>query len=76
MLNKAMEADHLLNCVENDANCGSLTSASHRRKPLVFQGFRGLTRPLTARLEIVVSPVRVRVSPSQTRVGTGCSARW
>jgi hypothetical protein len=46
-----MGADHLLNCVEKGANCGSPTSASYPRKPLVFQGSRGPSLGSTARLK-------------------------
>ena len=57
------ENDHSLNRVDKSANCGHPGRPSRRVQARRFQGFRGPASVQTARLKIVVSPVRVRVSP-------------
>ena len=52
------------NYAQKTANCGLLRIVEEVEEPRVFQGFRRRSRLSTARLKIVVSPVRVQVSPS------------
>ena len=62
-LGRGWENDHPLNRVDKSANCGHPGRPSRRVQARRFQGFRGPASVQTARLKIVVSPVRVRVSP-------------